>query len=89
MAKDKNLTWTNVDADTLTGELKKRHDALRKTFEATKVAKDHFAEEFIKQYEAKFGKLPEGKTLKFSFLRGMAVAIVDKAGERKALSLAA
>lgn len=91
MAKlQQDLTWINANVDSLPAEAKALHAKVREAFEITKAAKQAFESNIIasmaKLDPAKVDAsirdlvtgLKAGKTLKFSYMRGLAVAVADK-----------
>ena len=103
-ATDAKLTWIAINPDTLTPELRKHYDALRKCFDATKKARQAFesatagvikgATSYPETHPLKAisDALKAGNAAKFSYLRGIAVAAApaetDKA-QKGAASLVA
>ena|ERR1051326_2810069 len=103
-ATDTKLTWIAINPESLPAEHRKAYDALRKCFDATKKAKQAFEAHMVATIKGATSYpethplksvnvgLNAGNGAKFSYLRGIAVAVApaesDKA-TRDAASLVA
>lgn len=84
------LTWVALNVDSLPASLQTKHKAIRDAFDALKVLKAAFEDEASRTLTANAAKLPvqvkadlkvtdqgtfpTGSVLKFSYMRGVAVA---------------
>lgn len=84
MAKQtENLTWTNVDTDSLPRPLKKLYDDYKAAAHVAKAKRDAF-EEAATHHLTKTGKVPAGKSPRWSYKFGKLGIAFGAQVERKA-----
>lgn len=85
MAKkiEKNLTWQDVDVDTIKGDVKAKREAYQESYKASQAKRLEFEAAFIAAAK-KAKQIKDDETIRFGYSFGKLRVAVDKADEPKA-----